>query len=691
MRLDHLIAIDTEYHIERLETVATRSGYTYEEKGIDKVFCLCATDSTGKAQATIWLADSERGSRPELLDELAEALGISEPVFVCHAFDKAERQAVKFLGVDPVRYKWADTYHLARMLQNSFDAKKTDGDDVFNEDAIRDAIERKEAKEFGLSYASLCKRFNLALVDTDLKQRMRGFCIDDETEGHEKEIMAYCLEDTRYLIPLLVKLIDQYRGLLNRSFCPLRPLEFGLGSARDRHPERFVDDDRALAKLVEQGRYIALFGEIADKGIPLSAERVERVKENAIEYREQVKRDFNEKYQIFEEDKKGKLHEVSTRSQAYIKALIDEKQIANYPKSSTGKWSLSGDVLKEYFKGEDNFGEAYRQLNKLLRQLGAVAKEQGSPFVHFYDGCLHYGTLNAYGTTTSRCAPSTKRFIFGWHKSLYGLIEPPAGKWLVELDFGSEETFCQCAICRDAEYNEIYNSKDIYLAFAYKMNLIPHADWATLSKSELKVKYSKVRKQIKPMVLGLSYGMGARKLAAKCGMTIEQAEAYHDAIVSEKNGVLKTSSQWKTRNLRRGIAPEITRAFSLPDGYICGYTPATANQTSVGNWPFQSAGGQILRELVAALYDQGVDVRATIHDAVFFMVDAGDMGTIARVAETMRTTANRVLNVPKGWSMKVGEPDIIAHGDVWTPEHEFDAAFQRLLRFRKQGGVDAST
>ena len=263
-------------------------------------------------------------------------------------------------------------------------------------------------------------------------------------------------------------------------------------------------------------------------------------------------------------------------------------------------------------------------------------------------------------------------------------MNPKPGKWLVELDYGSEETFIQACICKDAAYNEIYNSKDIYLAFANKMRLVPDDDWNNLSKAELKEKYHGVRSSIKSLILGLSYGMGAKKLSQRLGIPLTKAECYTEQV----SRILHRSTLYKA-NLKKAITR--CKAFSLPDGFICKGADRVVdnNATTIINFPFQSGGGSILRVLVHQLtkaIKEGAlkaEIVATIHDAIFFEVDEGDYDTIQQVSDTMRDVADRVLNAPKGWVIKVGNPDIIKHGEIWTPDHSFDSQFEELLNFNQ--------
>lgn len=654
---DNFISIDTEYHTNELGI-------------IDNVYCVCCTNNKNIVYKK-WVSHK---SDPNILKEIAEYYNIENPIYVCHALDKAERRSLKFLGVNVLDYDFICTWHLAKMLQNSF-SKKSDNVQmklkVFASDmeAIEESVQNKLKKSKSLSYAGLCKSLLNVNIDCDRKTYMRSLCIEDKTENNENEIMEYCADDTKYLMPLLQKLSLQYYKCLYKSFCPIRYEMFDN-----------LKYESCFKYLTCQCKSILLFGEIADKGLPVDIKRCNTIRKNALLYREQLKANFNEKYPDSYTLKNGLYCENTTKTQEYIGECIKRARLQNsYPKSSkTGKYSMSSDTLKDYFKGQDCFGEHYRLLNKLTRLLNIVAKQDDSPFNYIVDENLWYESLQPYGTITSRCTPSTKRFVFGWHKSLYGILNPPKGKWLVELDFGSQETFVQACICKDNTYNEIYNSKDIYLAFANKMRLVPDDDWNNLSKDELKDKYKDVRSRIKSLILGLSYGMGSAKLSKRLGIDIISAEQY----TSMFKAILYKSTKYKS--LLTDIADNCN-AFSLPDGFICRTDKHNNNFTTIGNWPFQSAGGTILRALIKKLYTEGLldCVRSTIHDAIFFEVNEGDYTTIEKIANIMKESANTVLNAPEGWSIKVGEPSIIKHGDIWCADSDtYVEQFTELLNFK---------
>lgn len=659
----NVIAVDTEYHTNNI-------------KQIDNVYCVACTDKTGKVFKK-WISSTKD---PEILNEIINYYGYDKDsvVFVCHALDLAERRAFKFLDVDVKNYKWLDTYHLARMLTNTFTKKKDQTLHLSDEEAIEAAIKAKQSKEKALSYAGLCTQYKLALIDTEHKQAMRKLCIDNTTEGNEQQIMDYCADDTKFLIPLFTKLFSKYKTLLNNAFCPLAPHKFDQAT-----------DVVAFEALLQQCKTIINFGEIADRGLPINTENALKIKRNSLTYREKLKKDFNDKYPgCYELSAKDNLyHEKSKVIQKYLLEQLKKSHIVNFPRTNSGNLSTRTDLLWDRFKNTDTFAEHYSNCKWTCNQLNKCAKLDENPFDYIIDNNkLWYESLKCYRTITGRCAPSTKRFIFGWPKFLYGILEPQKGKWLVELDYSSEETEVQAAICRDSVYNDIYQSKDIYLAFANKMGLIPDDyDADDLSVDELKKKYKAVRSKIKPIVLGLSYGMQAKSLSEHAKMPLYEAEKYVNQITQI---ILRKSTLVKEQICEIAALPGYsnTKAFALPDGFICKYDARTANHTTVNNWAFQSGGSEILHNIINTFPNDlngRVKLLASIHDAIFFEVDEGDTEAIERVKQHMIKVANETLGITNkpGWGIKVGEPEIVKNSEPWTPEHSFDSQFEELLNY----------
>lgn len=661
--LSKTIAIDTEYHTNHIGL-------------IDNVYCLSASTADGRAH-TWWL--SGETSRSGLLDEVRAYFGIDDPIWLCHAYDLAERRALRFLNAEtPVVL---DTYILARIMQNSTSLGK-----------------RESA-----SYANLCNLLLGVDIDEAHKEAMRGLCISGNVAGHEDEISRYCESDTVYLHPLAEKLLKAYDGALHYSLW--------ISKAPKKN---------ALETALDLCRSVNDFGAISDRGLPISVPRMQAIRKGAVRMIDRIKSDFTAKYpgvfyrpvkglvQVadflkgtsleldFEEDFEivgSEWHQSRDSTQEYFAEFLKSRGLyEGWERTGSGLLAMKMDLLKDNFKGDaDGFGvEYYKMARKLSTLKGVGHPDADKVWLRYADEItsrIYYQSLNPIvGTQTGRCAPKPSQgFVFGWAKMLYCILEPPKGRWLVELDFGSEEVFIQAALYGDPEYTHAYHSKDYYLWLCWKMGKIPTSDWEALSASELKKKYP-IRSTIKTAALGWSYGMGAQKLAQRAKVSLGEAKKLKFDL---ENVIFHKSTQWKRFATTRLAS---CRGYGLPDGLIIRSKGRPGermkNATSIGNFPIQGLGGTILRQLVREVAENvpKAELLATIHDAVFFMVDEGDRATIDDVAEAMKRVANRCLGVPEGQDgMKVGEPDIIEHGEIWVPDGYMDEALE-LLKF---GGYEA--
>ena len=658
----HLIGIDTEYHTDK-------QGF------IERVFCVAATTADGRSWCK-WTGNGEQVT----LAEIAAYFAIDEPIFVAHSYELAERKALRFLGEDPDRYDWLCTFHMERLVQNAFAAPH---------------------KRPELSLAACLKRRLGIEIDTEHKQAMRQLCIDNATDGHEAQIMAYCVEDTMHLPHLCLVQAEVYREALNSSY--------KIGK---------LCDGSAVGLLLHQMAGIKALAKISDYGFPVCEADLAAVRLGARTKMDRLRTEFGKRYagtytriskpkrhkgkaaevlneiaKLMESIKKepwvidlGDWHLSTGGVQAHLAALIEQCHIENYPRTPRGALKTDRKTLQEYFDRQDNFGADYLWLNTVLSQLKGIAGTGAKDWcATLKDGRLQYGSLNAFGSKTGRCQPKGSRgFVLSWTKFLYGILRPPVGKWLVELDFSAEETAIQAALTKDPAYLEVYHSKDTYCWFLVRLGIIPKAEYETMSKKELKAKYSELRTKMKVFVLAQGYGAGAGKLSRLLGITQAQAAALKTRIDEQ---LFSVSTRWKHEIIDLALSGHM-RGLALPDGWLCRSKQSSkdvgpASATSIQNFPFQSYGGYILRELAMQLVQmESITPIATMHDAVMFMVDEGDMASINAVRSMMAATADRCLGVDG--LVQVGEPEIITADVSWTPEHEFDGEFAEIVQLGRQ-------
>lgn len=703
-----LIAVDTEFQTVCAFCGEDDDSLNTKSKEIQQVWCVAATTYDGRPYQ-LWTGEYKKGDAPDTLRRIADFFGIADPIFVCHAYALAERKAFFWLGDDPDAFLWLDSYVAYKTLLNA---------NTFSTPS--------------LGYAAMCAALLAVEIDTERKSRCRELCKMGMVEGSEQEIMDYCLSDTEYLLPCVEKIaasLSVARSHAIQIFCgksenlPITTLLVGLTDAAKcfaRIAERGIpisvercEACRAGAvtvKSAETEKFISSYPDAYEPVVPSTKTLGKFFTEDEIraipsvpkdEATAKLKRRFaastkSAKTQAIAERQFEKIYDASgrvwkqnrKRCLQYLKdCLVARGALERWPRSEkTGELSLSSEDLKDEFKGESgNFGADYYNFQKKITSLTGIAGQGKSDWLMNLDRdaeIMRYGSLYPFGTVTGRCAPKPKAgFVFGWWKGLYPVMQPHEGRWLVELDFSAQETYLPAYVLEDAMYKTLYAQKDIYLFYSAALGFIPKGEYMSLSTSELKKKYFNIRSRIKTFVLASQYGAGVSKLASKTGLPVSQIREIREIIRSK---ILVASTRWRELATAAIDARKVEGIF-LPDGWwIRTKAYAGERQKSVLtalNFPIQGTGAMILRHLVKRLETLGVRTVATIHDAVLIDVAEGDYETIDRVRDEMVATVSAVCHVPESdASIRVGSPEIIKRGEIWTPEHEYDDDARNVLR-----------
>ena len=167
-----------------------------------------------------------------------------------------------------------------------------------------------------------------------------------------------------------------------------------------------------------------------------------------------------------------------------------------------------------------------------------------------------------FWTRTSRCQPSARDKVFlpslpSW---LHGLLRPPPGFALVELDWAGQEYAIAAALSGDAGMIADYQSGDPHWAFGVRAGLVP----ADADKAEYKEFRDKV---LKPVTHGQNYGMTPYGIAAKTGRSLLWARDVHARHRSDLSGIPSLARRHRgTGEVRRCHG----HAVRLADGGHCG-------------------------------------------------------------------------------------------------------------------------
>jgi len=377
-----------------------------------------------------------------------------------------------------------------------------------------------------------------------------------------------------------------------------------------------LDVPRALLR----GRYMAAVAAMEHRGVPVDLAMLERLRRHwqglRLRLIEEVDLDFG-------------VYVDGTFSVALFRRWLGQHDIA-WPLTDTGRLRLD----KETFA---LMALRHPQLESLRQLRSSVAKLRTTDLEVGVDG-RNRTMLRPFQAKTGRNQPSTTRFIFGPARWLRALIKPPAGRSLCYIDYEQQEFGIAAALSCDPAMLAAYATGDPYLAFARQAGAVPPGATAATHPVE--------RKQFKECALGVQYGIGARSLALRLGITELQARdllrlhrrtypvfwAWSDRVVDHAtlSGHLHTVLGWRLA---------VRGRFDGPSG---SWQPP--NPRSLRNFPMQANGAEILRLACIAATEAGIEVVAPVHDALLIEAPTEAIDeAAARTAQVMELAAAAVL------------------------------------------------
>jgi len=235
--------------------------------------------------------------------------------------------------------------------------------------------------------------------------------------------------------------------------------------------------------------------------------------------------------------------------------------------------------------------------------------------------------LGVYGTKTGRCAPSNSKYIFGPAKWIRFLIEPQPGYSLIHRDFKQQEPKVAAIISGDPELLAACESGDVYLGIAKQLGFVRNS----MSPAEIEA----VRAMFKTVVLGIQYGLGARSLAIRTGISL--SESYE--ILARLRARFRVFEDY-TQNVidHAGLHLEISTCF----GWHM-HCPSGMNKRTIRNFPIQATSAEIMHVFCVLAERRGIRVVAPIHDAFIAEAEAGQEEEVSHALDRAMRDASRVV------------------------------------------------
>jgi DNA polymerase I len=402
-----------------------------------------------------------------------------------------------------------------------------------------------------------------------------------------------------------------------------------------------IDLPRALLR----GRFMDAIAGMEHRGVPVDAPMWRQLCTAWPTLKGQLIDDIDQRYGVFEAGVFRRERFATWLTRAGIP----------WPLLPSGELELTDDAFRQMSKAYPRVS-ALRELRHALSQLRLSELAVGA------DG-RNRTLLSPFRAKTSRCAPSTSRFVFGPSVWLRSLVRPERGRALAYVDWSQQEFGIAAALSQDPRMMDAYQSGDPYLTFAKQTGAVPA--YAT------KASHGPMRELFKTVSLGVQYGMRETSLAARIGRSESEAR---DLLRRHRD----TYPQfWRWSDAAVDCAMLHGR-ISTVFGWQLYAGPASTVRT-FSNFPMQSNGAEMLRVACIEATARGVGICAPVHDAVLIEDSAG---RIDQAVRTMREAMGRASRaVLAGFELQT-DAEIIRYPKRYRDPRgaHMWATVQRLLR-----------
>jgi hypothetical protein len=419
---------------------------------------------------------------------------------------------------------------------------------------------------------------------------------EDIGNGHwrhhgQERVFDYCEEDVRMSVRLL-------RAQLRRHQC-------GSTTLPAADVPRVLWWSNYSAKAVAQ---------IQAHGMPIDVELWNLVQENKQPVIGELLRRFDPSY--------GSEEPIYTPegewSYARFERFLIRSGVTAWPRLESGKLDIDGDAFRMM-----SHNPGIEGMHALRDTLGVIVRAK-LPIGH--DG-RNRPSLFPFCTATGRNAHA--KSLFNAHASVRSFMVFPPDKTGVYLDWRTQEVGIAAALSEDRALIEAYRSGDVYHSLARLCGLTDETD-----AKRWKREHPDVRQRMKPLQLGINYGMGVPSLAR--GLNRHPSIASN--FIERHRREYPRFWEWRDNEVQLAM---LTRRIETVFGWSLHLT-TSPNQRTLYNFPMQGNGAEMLRLAAIRLCDAGIVPCMLIHDGILLEADNDEQS--ARAIEIMREAGRDVCN-----------------------------------------------
>jgi hypothetical protein len=417
-----------------------------------------------------------------------------------------------------------------------------------------------------------------------------------------EEILDYCAEDVRMSVRLLRAQLQGRSALLP------------------------ADVERVLHWSNYSAKCIAL---IQARGMPIDVPLWNLVQENKAAVIEELRRQFDPSYgsddPIYDEN--GNWERV--RVERWLASI----GVNAWRRTETGQLDLDEKTLKMMYHipGVEN-------LHALRDSMSFIANAR-LPI-----GCdgRNRPALFPFGTATGRNAHA--KSIYNAHAGMRSLMVFPADTIAVYLDWRTQEVGIAAARSGDPNLMADYAAGDIYHALAHLCGLTDDPDPTHWKKTE-----PAMRQRMKPLQLGINYGMGVPSLARG----LDQHSLIASTIIERHKRRYPRFWQWRDNQMQVAM---LDRRIESVFGWALRLS-TSPNKRTLYNFPMQANGAEMLRLAAWRLCEAGIVPSMLVHDGI--LLEVKNKEHIANAIQIMRSAGRDVCD---GFEIGVDIDQMLEHG-----------------------------
>jgi DNA polymerase I len=390
---------------------------------------------------------------------------------------------------------------------------------------------------------------------------------------------------------------------------------------------------------LHRGRYVASTTHVEWCGLPVDVPRLHQFADNW---------EVLQLHYIQRDDVFG-LYDGTKFCEDRLWALVADRRW-DWPRTPHGRLVLERETLARQAR-------RYPELKRLVHLRNTIAELRLNKLVASVgaDGFSRCALL-PFWTRTGRNQPADEASVFlpslpSW---LRGLLRPPEGWALIELDWSAQEVAIMAALSGDPAMIADYKTGDPHTQFGIRAGLLTE-------DQPPEIRASIRDKMCKPVVHGTNYGMTAYGIAAKTGRSLLWARDIH----ARHRRAYPVFHQWLGDMVAQAkFDGVIASPFGWPMAVV-----ADTNHRAIMNFPAQAGGADAMRIALIAAVEAGIRVAAPVHDAFWLLcpIDKVD-DTIATMTNIMRKAGAAVtggLEIGVKVAAVVRAPQCL--GDCWTP------------------------